>query len=224
MLLYSRWPLFSIAIFIIGFSSCTVYTDIRAKKPADIEGIEEIKRVGIVNRTGMPANSQTKNVLEGIITGESVFADRDGAEKCVRGLYDCLLKSLNYDSIVLVNKVFIGNAINNFPPKFSVKLIDSLCETLKVDAIVALDYFDSNSGYATILDGAINPVMNRNNTYGNSSNMVIKTGWRVYLKGGNVLDEHHEQTWTSYFTYPLWLESLEYSANLGVFREPFMAA
>lgn len=205
-----------LGLILIGFTSCTIYTDVRAKKPADIEGITEVKKVAIINRTGMPANSQAKNVLEGIISGESVFADKDGAEKCVRGLYDCLLKSLNYDSIVLVNQVYIGNAINNFPPRFSTKLIDSLCETLKVDAIVSLDYFDSNSGYATILDGAINPVMNRNGAYGNNSNMVIKTGWRMYLKGGNIQDEHREQTWTSYSRYPYEWNRVNYTQNYGV--------
>lgn len=202
-------------IFLAGFSSCTIYTDIRAKKPAFIEGIDDIKSVGIINRTGMPSGSQAKNVLEGIISGESVFADKDGAEKCVRGLYDCLLKSLNYDSIVLVNQVYISNAINNFPSRFSTKLIDSLCDVLKVDAIVALEYFDSNSGFATILDGAINPMMNRGGAYGNN-NMVIKTGWRMYQKGGVLQDEHREQTWTSYSTYPYGWNRVNYTQNYGV--------
>jgi hypothetical protein len=194
------------------------YTDVRVKKPADIEGIEDIKTVGIVNRTGMPANSQAKNVLEGIITGESVFADRDGAEKCVRGLYDCLLKSLNYDSIVLVNQVFVGNAINNFPPKFSTKLVDSLCAALNVDAIVSLDFFDSNSGIATILDGGINPVLNPGNRYAsnNSSNIVIKTGWRMYRKGGILHDENKKQTWTNYNNYPYGWNRMNYSQHYGV--------
>jgi hypothetical protein len=194
------------------------HADIRAKKPADIEGIEDIKSVGIVNRTGMPANSQAKNVLEGIITGESVFADRDGAEKCVRGLYDCLLKSLNYDSIVLVNQVFIGNAINNFPPKFSSRLVDSLCDVLKVDAIVSLDFFDSNSGFATIFDGGLNPVLNPGNRYAtnNNSNIVIKTGWRMYRKGGILHDENKGQTWTNYNNYPYGWNRFNYSQHYGV--------
>lgn len=204
-----------IILIVFSQSSCSVYTDIRAKKPADIEGISEIKKVGIINRTGMPSNSQAKNVLEGIITGESVFADRDGAEKCVRGLYDCLLKSLNYDSIVLVNQVFIGNSINNFPPRFSSRLVDSLCAVLKVDAIVALEYFDSNSGFATILDGAISPVLTRNN-YSNNNEMVIKTGWRLYFKGGIMHDEHREQTWTNYNRYPYGWNHVNYRQNYGV--------
>jgi hypothetical protein len=185
-------------------------------KPADIEGITEIKKIAIINRTGLPANSQTKNVLEGIISGESVFADRDGAEKCVHGLYDCLLKSLNYDSIVLVNQVYIGNAINNFPPRFSIKLIDSLTAALNVDAIIVLEYFDSNSGFATIMDGAINPVLNRNSMYGNNSNIVIKTGWRMYGVGGVVLDEFRNQTWSSYSTYPNGWNRINYTQNYGV--------
>ena len=213
----SRFRLpFSFFLFPFFLASCTLYTDIPAKKPADIEGIAEIKKVAIINRTGQPANSQTKNVLEGIISGESVFADKDGAEKCVRGLYDCLLKSLNYDSIVLVGQVYVGNSINNFPPRFSQKLIDSLCLALNVEAIVALEYFDSNSGYATILDGAINPVLNRQGAYGNNNNIVIKTGWRMYGKDGVILDEHREQTWTSYSTYPNGWNRINYSQTYGV--------
>jgi len=210
--------LFYIFLFIAFFSSCSVYTEVRAKKPAEIDGIVDIKRVGIINRTGIPGNSQAKNVLEGIITGESVFADRDGADKCVHGLYDCLLRSLNYDSIVLVNQVYLGNAINNFPPRFSAKLIDSLCDVLKVDAIVSLEFFDSNSGFATMLDGAMNPLYNggiRNQNYNNNNNIIIKTGWRMYLKGGAVLDENKEQTRTDYSRYPYGWNHINYSQNYG---------
>jgi tetratricopeptide (TPR) repeat protein len=226
MRLSSLFSIISFIALITFFSSCTVYTDIRAKKPADIEGIVEIKRVGIINRTGIPGNSQAKNVLEGIITGESVFADRDGADKCVRGLYDCLLQSLNYDSIVLVNQVYVGNAINNFPPRFSAKLIDSLCGVLKVDAIVTLEFFDSNSGLASMLDGAINPLYNggiRNQNM-NNNNIHIKTGWRMYLKGGSLLDENIEHTRTDYNRYPYdWNRNGLYQNYSAVSRTGYMS-
>lgn len=186
------------------------------KKPADVNTIENIKKVAIINRTGMPSNSQARNVLEGILTGESVFADRDGAEKCTQGLYDCLLKSLNYDSIVLVHQVFIGNEITNFPKRLSVKFIDSLTKKLNVDAIVALEFFDSNNGLSTVLSGAINPVLMRNNNFGNNNNMVIKTGWRMYDTTGLIVDEFRGQTWSSYSQYPYGWNRVNYLNNYGV--------
>lgn len=211
---YSTFLIFFIVLF---SSSCTLYTDMPLKKPAELNNIRNIKKVAIINRTGITQNNnQAENVLEGILTGESVFADRDGAVKCTQGLYDCLLKSLNYDSIVLVHQVFIGNSVTNFPNRFSVKFIDSLAKSLKVDAIASLEYFDSNNGISTILNGAINPVMVRNNPAGNNNNMVIKTGWRFYDSTGGIIDEFRGQTWSSYSQYPYGWNRYDYVRNYGL--------
>lgn len=163
--------------FLIALTSCHSYTEVQVKDPVDINPSEvvNIKNVAILNRTAVPKGSGGTNVFEGIITGESVNADRDGARKCIDGLSECLKNSLNYKKVEVVSTVFYGGSTATIPKPLPWGLVDSLCKAYNTDALVSLDFFDSDAGLSLVL----NPVM----PYGagtNTNNVSVKTYWRYY--------------------------------------------
>lgn len=171
----------------IFFLSCTLQSQIEVIRPADITGIEKIKTVAVVNRTEVPKESKTGNVIEGILTGETIGADKQGAENCISGIRDNLSNSLNYSEIKVSPRKMQGvnQQRNSQPLEWS--RVDSICNEHQADALVVLEYFDSNSGLSTVVDPAMPMPMPRATRTNNST---ITTFWRYYIPGTRqILDE-----------------------------------
>lgn len=169
----------SLAILALNLSSCMMYTDVQVKKPVDIasDDVRDIKNVLILNRTGVPKGSKGTNVFEGIFTGETVQGDRQGAIESVKGAQESIAKSLNYKSSQTVPVVFYGGSTGDVPQPLSWTIIDSLCQKYNCDAIVSLEYFDSNAGISAIISNPTIPIGPPNT---NSGNINVKTVWRMY--------------------------------------------
>lgn len=174
-------------IFSLGFNSCrTLTTQILVDRPADINGLDSIKSIAVLNRTAPGGEDKERNLLEGIITGETPYGDRDGAKQCTEGIYESLSRSLNYTKITEVNKVYksAGKGRNTVPIKW--EIVDSICSAQGVDALVVLEYFDSNSGYSAVLNGGRLPygfpngIPNPRYPSQQPANVSVLTAWRFY--------------------------------------------
>jgi Family of unknown function (DUF6340) len=172
---------FLAVLLLFNLSSCMLYTDVQIKKPVDIapEDVREVKDVLILNRTAIPKGSSGSNVFEAILTGETIYADKQGAIESVKGMQESIAKSLNYKSSQTVPVVFYGGQKNQIPTPLPWTLIDSLCLHYKTDALVSLEYFDSNSGISATLT---NPTIPLPLGYpaSNSGNINVKSVWRMY--------------------------------------------
>jgi len=168
----------TIALLLFSASSCTLYTDVQIKKPVDIshEEVRMIKNVLILNRTAVPKGSGGTNVFEAIITGETIQADRQGAIESIRGVRESLAKSLNYTSAQVIPVVFYGGETNQVPAPLPWRLVDSLCAHYKCDALVSLEYFDSNAGLSAVLSNPTIPI----GYPANNGNVNVKSVWRMY--------------------------------------------
>jgi hypothetical protein len=79
--------------------------------------------------------------------------------------------------------------------------VDSLCSINNAQALIVLEFFDSNSGISTVANGG--PIPPSSAGTGNANNTLVKTGWRIYVPASKkIIDEHHLETWTTYAKNP----------------------
>ncbi len=161
-------------IITLILGSCSTYktVGIKVEHPAVIELRPEIKRVTLVNRT-IPAKGATTvgSVLEGLISGESIMADRLGAKAALNGMQFALTQG---DRLLPVGGIvdMKTNTIINTPPALTWAVIDSLCIANGSDMIVACEFFDSDQA------GTIGGV-NLPNTP-NQGSATVRAYYRVY--------------------------------------------
>ena len=67
----------------ISLSACMSSTSLQVLKPADITLPEHIQKIAVANRSLPSKKNVFGNVLEGLLTGEGIFMDREGSADCV---------------------------------------------------------------------------------------------------------------------------------------------
>ena len=185
---------FSLLIITALFlGSCASYTNLQIMQPAQISIPSHIQKIGIVNRSLSDKQNQIVNVIEGILTGESIGADRLGAEESLMGVKEALLQTDRFIvTIPAVNVSGFANTTSNGPLDYSV--IKEICERHNLDALVVLEYFDSDSRINII--PRINEVMQNGKKVSVSdflanADLRIRTTWRVYDDSTkNIIDQH----------------------------------
>ena len=173
--------------------------------PAKITLPQTIKRIGIANRS-LPAKENVFfNILEGFITGESIFADREGSEKCIQGLYDKLTNSPRFQAVLIEREFLKGTGTREFPEPLDGAKVDEICKKYNVDGLVLLETFDSNIG----IRDRKRDVKHKDKDgkeyitveYCSDLNINASTGWRVYdFTNRQIVDENRftdEKRWTS---------------------------
>lgn len=127
------------------YVSCSVSSvPIEILIPAEINITKQIKHLGIVNRTIPARNRKLVNFLEGFISGESILADRIGAENCIAGLAEKLNTSPRFSAVIIKGEMFRGTGTRNFPPQLRWREVAEICRKYRVDALISLETFDSD--------------------------------------------------------------------------------
>ncbi len=89
-----RFIIYLTIVCILG--GCTSGINLPVLKPADITLPADIEKFTLVNRTKPNKKNQLWNVVEGVLTGEGVFADREGADQCLSGLMQIMQRTPRY--------------------------------------------------------------------------------------------------------------------------------
>jgi len=106
---------------------------------------EHVKRIAIVDRTGVAKRDKLKNALEGMISGERLGQDRQGEQAVVSGLASILQSSPEVQPH-LTNLRLIGSGKpNTFPFPLDSIFVRNICRDFNADAVASLEAFDSNS-------------------------------------------------------------------------------
>ncbi len=158
--------LFIILFLGILLSSCKGLRDIsiQVEKPALITIPKEIQSIGILNRSIPAPNSG----LEATLTLEKPEGDIELSGECLRGLKETLAQS---DRFVYVGCDTTLQAADQKSLEFGFELpwnfVDSLCKAEKVDAILSLEFFDTdfsiqNPGVTAV--NALGQILSGNNT------------------------------------------------------------
>lgn len=200
---------FSIAITSIILCSCggTRNMQVEVMRPALITITQDIQTIAILNRS-IPTS---KAGLEGTLSGETPAQDKDLSEECLRGLNDLLNTSTRFQVSRCEETM---NAADERSLSFGAPLdwttIDSLCAKYNVQALLVLEYFDTDftilnpgataaNAIGNVLSGNAAPVEVRGTATANA-------GYRVYYpKTKTILYEDrfdYKKYWTQRSTNP----------------------
>lgn len=187
-----KFLIYSIIITILA--GCSAGTTIQVLKPADITLPGEITKFTLVNRTKPNKKNQVWNVVEGILTGEGVFADREGADQCLSGLMQIMQGNVRYN-ITQASVEFKGSGTEEFAPPLTWPEVETLCRQNSSEALIVLESFDSDSRVTMSTrevkvknaEGVEVPTIEHIAT----GRMEVKTGWRIYFPGDKRIVDLH---------------------------------
>jgi len=154
---------------------------VQVERPSMITIPLEIKSMGILNRSISAPNSG----LEATLTLETPLRDKELSEECLRGLKETLFKSQRFVVVRCDTNLFAADDNSlEFGYELPIAFLDSLCKAEKVDAILSMEYFDTdfkvlNPGLTAV--NAVGQILS-----GGSSTVEVRgianaaAGFRVY--------------------------------------------
>ena len=182
-----RLILIVLVLFTFGITSCkTKSLSVRVLKPADIYVPGKIKTLAVVNRS-LPAKgdgSRIVNILEGLVTGEGIFMDRNASERCVSGLADGLLNSPRFTVTVPTGLDIRGTGTAQFPEPLQWAQVEKICNDYSADGLILLETFDSNISRKFGSKQKTKKEDGKDINYTEhiaSVDIAINAGWRIYF-------------------------------------------
>ena len=166
---------------------------INVLQPAPVTMSPGIKKVGIINRSIPTDETKTLDALDRVLSLESADLDKDGAWESIAGVAGELRNNDRFSEVVLLNDIdFRSSRIGILPPMLSNSIADSICRVKGIDALFALERFDTDTQISTSSAGSVETALGNIPFLGFQVTMetIIKTGWRIYYPAeASVLDE-----------------------------------
>ena len=151
--------------------------------PGDISIPQHIKTVGILNRSLPDKSGMLMNILEGLISGESILADRESSMNAIRGAANTLNNNPRFKAVLLEGEDYRGTGTKQFPAPLDWNSVDQLCKKYNVDAIVSLETYDSDIFLAKDTKEHTDKKDGREVRYTEffaRLNIKVTSGWRFY--------------------------------------------
>ncbi|MDP4130826.1 MAG: DUF6340 family protein [Bacteroidota bacterium] len=177
--------------------SSTQLVYISVKEPAPVSIPTYVKNIGIINRS-LPTSKANKAIdaVDKAVSMEGRDLDKDGAQASIEGLATELQKDGKFDDVKPLNPPGLKTVgLGVFPASLGWDEVEKICRENGVDALFALEVFDTDSK----LSYSANPVNIQVPVVGNvpgiehqvNMQTVVKIGWRIYDPAGkNILDEY----------------------------------
>lgn|GEM_PF-61283 len=166
------------------FNGCkTTSLSLDVLVPAQISVPQDIQNVGLVNRSLPQDKSRWANILEGFFSGEEIYGDREGSEKCLGGLAGTLNNSPRFRASVLTGLDLRGTGTRQFPPPLDWDQVQKICNDFRVDALIALETFDSDVGIDRgqhEVERKVDDKKVKVTVYTADLRINVNTGWRIY--------------------------------------------
>jgi hypothetical protein len=195
--IYLSLALYSLLLAMI-LSACTSSTYLQVLKPAEITLEENIINVGVINRTYPTKENKAWNIIEGVLTGEGIGTDRRGSEATVDGMMDIMSQSPSFKLMRLDIDMLKGSGTGQFPEPLSADKIQEICERNNLDALVALEAFDSDSRVnftpIVIRTKVAKDVYKDMPGLRAESRMNITVGWRIYNYRSKIISDEYRYT------------------------------
>lgn len=175
----------ALLLIVLLFSSCKMRsTSLEVLIPAEIDIPQHVQSVAVANRSLPEKGNKLGNIFEGIITGEPLFADREGSNQCTNGLVYKLNESPRFSAVLATSDNLYGTGTRAFATHLSWSAVDSICKNYKADALILLEAFDSNTGKSSDSRRVKKKDKDGNEYYVTeySAEMCINVnaGWRIY--------------------------------------------
>ncbi|GAB4288866.1 MAG: hypothetical protein Kow0068_14540 [Marinilabiliales bacterium] len=183
-----------VLIITIYITSCkTASISVKVLKPADITIPPNIKTLAVVNRSLPGEGEHFNNIVEGVLTGEGLFADREASGNTVAGVADALLSSPRFKVTVPTGIDLRGTGTAKWPEPLSWDQVKKICKDYNADALICLETFDSNIGRSISSKEQTRTVDGKTEKYMEflaSIDVAIEAGWRIYdPKNKQIVDQ-----------------------------------
>jgi len=182
-------------IVLTGLYSCkTSSISIQVLEPADINVPLRIKNLASINRS-LPAKGEGfNNVVEGVVTGEGLFVDRDASKRTIDGLMNGLSSSPRFTLKVPGNINLKGTGTAEWPMPIEWNEVNKICKDNNCDALLVLETFDSNASH-NVTSKANKKTENGKEVnyleYFSHLGISINAGWRIYdPKEKKIIDQN----------------------------------
>lgn len=166
-----------VSALILG--ACTVNKPIEVLHPAIIDMPHDVQRIYVVNKSEVAkGGNRNGQVLEGIISGEGIRGDKYGAEAAVNGFSEFMRQNNKLEIANGQPLKVISQGKDPRHTSLSKFFIDSVCTATNSQAVVSLEYFDTDhpNGITDVVQG----------TYYN--NIRVKSKWVLYTSNGEAYD------------------------------------
>jgi len=183
-------------LIILGLSACTTSSVlVNIQRPADITVSQDIQNVVVVNRSRPSKDNLAGNIVEGLISGEGIGADRKGAEYCVDGLVNMLTNSERFTLKNIDGIELKGTGTSSFPIPLAWNEVKSICGSYDSDALLVLETFDSDSwirlGAPVTRTRKVKKIKIKELRYPATLTMSVESGWRIYdVNKKQIIDEN----------------------------------
>ncbi|HPG34232.1 MAG TPA: DUF6340 family protein [Lentimicrobium sp.] len=173
----------SVAVMMLLASCGTATQQMQILKPGMITLPSDIKRVGVVNRSLPGEGHGFGNFLEGLVSGESIAADREASGKCIRGLAAGLNEGPRLNAVVIEGVDLRGTGTRQWPVSLPWEQVSDICSRFNVDALIALETFDSDMALRES-SADVERVINKEKVvvreYYAELLMNVRSGWTIY--------------------------------------------
>lgn len=182
-------------------AACAPSVRVPVLQPAIVDIPADVRVIGVIDRSA-PGNvgEGILGTIEGILTGEGILADREGAAESLSSLTWVLQESPRFE--VVTPNVDAREAQSGiFDNELDYRTVAKICRQAGCDALLALEAFDTDSSLN--IDGApINPGQIYTDVTVSRDTRVL-TAWRLYdADEDRILDEirgwDRAQTWDEY--------------------------
>ncbi|MBU0487916.1 MAG: hypothetical protein KKA07_07550 [Bacteroidetes bacterium] len=168
----------------LQISSCaTSSVSMQILVPAQISVPQHIQKIAVANRS-LPAKGQgVWNFVEGFLSGESVFADREGSSNCIRGAVSQLNLGPRFQAVLADDLDLKGTGTRQFPVMLSWAEVEKICKDKGVDALVLLETFDSDIAFSKKTENVTKTVNGKEVVvpeFLSNLRINVNAGWRVY--------------------------------------------
>lgn len=164
-------------------------------KPAPVTINPKITKVGIIDRSKATEETEKYDKIDRILTAEGKNFDKEGSERCVKGLIEELKANTRFTEIKMAETERIQNpGMGVFPAAIGWGEVEKIAKANDVDVLFVLSFYDTDTkieykivtkNVASPLGGTV-PVPEHHCVV----STIIKTGWRIYdVKDKVIADE-----------------------------------
>lgn len=193
-----------LSIIVIVSSSCSKYGHVTLQYPIASQAVlpESIHKIAIVNRSLVKKEDKQNSLLEAVVSGEIAGSDKKASGECLKGAYDKSKSLKQVEMVIPATNQLYGTGKSETPELVEWKIIKQICNSEKVDALLVLETFDSNSNILTnTVNTAINSVLTGTPPAPSSNQitMNVQCFWRLYDPVNQKIIDQHQST--NYFTF-----------------------
>lgn len=162
----------------IFLTSCMASFNTSVMQPADMTLPDYIKTIAVVERIKPAENRKAINIIEGVLTGEGIYNDREASGNCLMGFKNKMSAVDRFTVKIPTGLDLRGTGTGKFPTPLQSAEIEKIAQENNVDALLVLELLDSDY----ILE-----------------QLTVTAGWRLYdVKKKSMIDEHRSVKRTYY--------------------------